>query len=166
MQITFKLIAIFLIGLAIIATSCFVLLMKRSELSLNDTVFLITLLIFSVPAFFVIGLLFSPEGRYAVAFGYLFTVFVLVLASLVSVKKKRLELLMVALLLFVQILNREVDITRSAGPNWKSQVNQQTMECREKSRDYLEIIVLPTTPPWDKLPIKFRMKCDKVLNLS
>jgi len=155
---------IFVIGVCI--TLVTLLMLKR--LKANHTISklnLETLFLFALPGFATVGIIFSPEGRYSVAFSFWFLTTIVLLIKFTKKPKKLVERSVFALITLSLLTSSGVESLRSEGPEWRSQADFQRAKCLNNSKENFEIIVLPTKSPWDKIPIKFKIPCEKAINI-
>lgn len=155
---------IFVIGVFI--TLVALLMLKR--LKANHAISklsIATLFLFALPGFATVGIIFSPEGRYSVAFSFWFLTTIVLLIKFTKKPKILIERSVFALITLSLLTSSAVESLRSEGPEWRSQADFQRAKCLNNSKENFEIIVLPTKSPWDKIPIKFKIPCEKAINI-
>jgi len=155
---------IFVIGIYItLVTTLMIIRFKGNQVIPKLSV--VTLFLFALPGFLTVGLIFSPEGRYSVAFSFWFLTTLVLLIQFTKKPKKLVKGSVFALITLSLLTNSGVESLRSEGPEWRSQAEFQKAKCLNNSNEEFQIIVLPTKSPWDKIPIKFKIPCEIAINI-
>lgn len=155
---------ILILGLCIASVTFFSILRFKGNLAISK-LSLVTLFVFALPGFIAIGITFSPEGRYSVAFSFWFLIVVVLIIENTKKSDKLLKFSVFLLILLSLLTNSSVEPLRSEGPEWQDQAEYQMAKCLNSPEEYFEIIVLPTESPWDKYPIKFKIPCKTAMSI-
>lgn len=162
-SIPLSLYIILIVGTCISLMTFFSILRSKANQSISK-ISIVTLFLFAMPGFIAIGTIFSPEGRYSVAFSFWFLIAVVLVIENTKNSSKLFKSSVYVLILLSLVTNRSVEPLRSQGPEWKSQAEHQKAKCLNAPDENFEIIVLPTKYPWDKNPIKFKILCKIATN--